>query len=440
MGLSNPAIANAKIINLRAADGPSLTAGLGQMLGSVQPVRIEVGSILDPVYFHSIKPLSASLAIYAAYAKVQPDISMDKASALFVAAGSGSLRQEAALDALRTVFVGPSSNDVNRTANGNREAFYSNLDLLLNNASFKALSGQVQLVQAGPSFTSAAQGNSNSALAYRYALLELLPFAVVANTAAQNQTLYSYYTQRLSLYNPSTGQGELTQTWLADRATLLQGLVALNSADKSYDIPLPGNVNANYTYTDIASNQVIKFRGTASNAAAQQSQQVMFGNEPDNTLVGSDAVAAGLGDRLYGGAGNDTLSGLGGADYLEGNSGNDTLDGGAGNDVLLGGAGNDTYQFKGSYGKDTILDSDGQGSIQIDGATLNGGAQYGDNRVYRGADIHYKFKSCLRPYLLACSKISYPKTAKKVSPDVSASCARAGGNSKDTMNSVALRP
>ena len=226
VGVTNLAGATAKTTNVHATDGLSMTAGLGVMIGSNQPVRIEVDS--NPFLNHSVVNLGDSLAIYAAYAKLQPGISMDKASALFVASGNGSLRQEAALDALRTVFIGSSSNDVNRTANGNRDAFYNNLDLLVNDTSFKALSGQVQLLLAGPGFTSAAQVDSNAALAYRYALLELLPFAVVANTDAQNQTLYGNYTQRLSLYNPSTGQGELTQSWLTDRAVLLQAIVTRN--------------------------------------------------------------------------------------------------------------------------------------------------------------------------------------------------------------------
>jgi hypothetical protein len=45
--------------------------------------------------------------------------------------------------------------------------------------------------------------------------------------------------------------------------------------------------------------------------------------------------------------------------------------------AALGGAGNDTYQFDGYWGKDTILDTDGQGSIQIDGVTLGKGIANG---------------------------------------------------------------
>lgn len=91
-------------------------------------------------------------------------------------------------------------------------------------------------------------------------------------------------------------------------------------------------------------------------------------------------------DLLIGGASGNTLRSGDGNDFLYGNGGNDTLDGGTGNDMLVGGERADTYVFQTGDGFDTILDSDGVGSIVYDGETLTGGAQYGDNRVYRSAD------------------------------------------------------
>ena len=84
-------------------------------------------------------------------------------------------------------------------------------------------------------------------------------------------------------------------------------------------------------------------------------------------------------DTMNGGSGDDTLVGLGGDDTLNGGAGvdnlyggadGDTLDGGAGWDWLYGGAGNDTYKFTGDFGKDTIKDSDGLGSIVLNSNTL----------------------------------------------------------------------
>jgi Ca2+-binding RTX toxin-like protein len=89
---------------------------------------------------------------------------------------------------------------------------------------------------------------------------------------------------------------------------------------------------------------------------------------------------------LLGGAGNDGLVGGTGADLLIGNGGVDTLTGGQGNDILLGGKGNDTYRYTTGDGLDTILDVEGQNTLQIDGQALTGGAQYGDALVYRSSD------------------------------------------------------
>jgi RTX calcium-binding nonapeptide repeat (4 copies) len=53
-----------------------------------------------------------------------------------------------------------------------------------------------------------------------------------------------------------------------------------------------------------------------------------------------------------------------------GNNGADTFTGGNQNDALLGGQGDDTYKFSGSFGKDTIIDADGQGKLVLGEQTL----------------------------------------------------------------------
>ena len=105
---------------------------------------------------------------------------------------------------------------------------------------------------------------------------------------------------------------------------------------------------------------------------------------------GQDDILNGLGgyDVLVGGSGNDVLNGGDGNDVLAGGAGNDYLIGGSGIDWLEGGDGNDTYFWNTGDGFDTILDSDGNGSIAYDGAILAGGAQHGDDRVHRDANNH----------------------------------------------------
>jgi Ca2+-binding RTX toxin-like protein len=103
-------------------------------------------------------------------------------------------------------------------------------------------------------------------------------------------------------------------------------------------------------------------------------------------MVATDTLNRGA--FMLGGNGADTLAGGTAADLLVGNAGTDTLQGGGGNDTLLGGQGNDTYKYNTGDGLDTILDSDGQGGIVMDGATLSGGDQYGDARVHKDANGH----------------------------------------------------
>jgi len=93
-------------------------------------------------------------------------------------------------------------------------------------------------------------------------------------------------------------------------------------------------------------------------------------------------------DNLNGGDGDDALVGYNGADTLDGNDGNDDLYGGEGNDILIGGkgvdrlyggTGSDTYRFSAGDGIDLIYDTDGQGSIEVDGNALTGGKKVADD-------------------------------------------------------------
>ena len=79
----------------------------------------------------------------------------------------------------------------------------------------------------------------------------------------------------------------------------------------------------------------------------------------------SDLIIGGShADQISGGDANDTLIGLDGSDVLVG---------GKGDDVLYGGNGNDLYRFSSGDGNDVIEDSDGLGSIELDGKPLSGG-------------------------------------------------------------------
>lgn len=75
-----------------------------------------------------------------------------------------------------------------------------------------------------------------------------------------------------------------------------------------------------------------------------------------------------------------------GRDSLIGNEAANELNGGNGNDTLEGGVGNDTYIFTGSWNRDLVRDSDGLGSIRINGSTLSGlakGAAVSGTRAWK---------------------------------------------------------
>jgi len=114
--------------------------------------------------------------------------------------------------------------------------------------------------------------------------------------------------------------------------------------------------------------------GAVATARDLDKTQMFIGQSGNDTFNGGHRA-----DVMFAGAGNDSLSGGNGNDMLYGGVGDDTLIGGGGNDWLYGGAGNDRYEFSGSFGSDTVLDADGQGSIWVSGVQLTGGEKLGAN-------------------------------------------------------------
>ncbi|EGW22066.1 calcium-binding protein [Methylobacter tundripaludum] len=114
--------------------------------------------------------------------------------------------------------------------------------------------------------------------------------------------------------------------------------------------------------------------------------QISYDGTPNLTGEDTTTRTGYTDDLLIGDANGNTLLGQSGNDILLGEGGDDTLNGGTGNDTLIGGQGNDTYIYTQGDGFDTLLDSDGQGSIIYNDITLSGGSQYGDARVHRDAN------------------------------------------------------
>ncbi|RLJ61235.1 hypothetical protein [Sulfurisoma sediminicola] len=359
---------------------------------------------------HLIEPLTDNFAVHALFYRMNTALTIaDTNRILDAASARPEDTDEILVDALYKLLVNSDSakrlvpdnvtsleeNDlgplIGKGRIEKRQAFYSAV-LEIENA-LKSKTG-LTLVSLANKSADALKGlavnGDTDAPAYRYALRELNPFAILGDNS-----LYTKFNQNgeLDLFNATTGQGELTEDWLSDSAKFLHWANIANTADStSLDGTRYGYRDTrNWRYRDEARDYSVLIRGQGFPGTAPESQ-VIFGKDgADPDLKGGDQ-----GDRIHGNLGDDTLHGNGGGDTLEGNGGDDTLYGDAGTDLLLGGTGDDileggkeadilkgglgsdTYVLKSGDGWDTIEDSDGLGRITYDGVQLTGGEKIAD--------------------------------------------------------------
>jgi Ca2+-binding RTX toxin-like protein len=235
---------------------------------------------------------------------------------------------------------------------------------LVNSASIGdalGLSGYGAKVSAISGIESLAQTQTLEGLAARYALLNLRP-VILPNID------YSTVNQQheLDLYNETTKLGELTPSWIADRALFLnaKGIYDLSGRE---DNIVDGNGISNSIINLKDVNLDIHLTLQPSVISSDTDIKTFsFGGRLNDVLIGDNGN-----DRIYGLGGDDKLNGLKGHDVLDGGAGVDELTGGEGADVLKGGQGKDVYVFDGNFGRDIVIDSDGSGTIAIDGITLS---------------------------------------------------------------------
>jgi Ca2+-binding RTX toxin-like protein len=321
---------------------------------------------------------------------------------------------ENVLDALRRAILGAgvTKTEFKDGASGfgditKRETYHANIKALTDSAAFKALEGNVILDPLyGKSATALfglAKNGDIDATAYGYALKQLNPFAILGAPA-----LYDKFNTHgeLKLYDPATGQGELSEQWLEDRAALLRAVNMRNTQNVStgtvldpmarsgqvtdfsyFDPTVPYDPAKPATKIDITTRQM--------GAEFAQHQTVSFGGDGPDTLVGTNSN---LGDHLYGGAGADTLKGYAGADLLEGGMDDDQLYGGHGKDTLMGGSGSDHLwgegggdKLVGGSGKDYIYGGADDDTIYGDVVDPDSGAVAFDDELYgdSGRDTLY---------------------------------------------------
>ena len=371
------------ITNVRGTAGFSAIAGLGVQLAP--PIFVETESNPNPFANHSIIGLSDALSIYDLFARLSPTASLDTVTNILKAASytrntasTTDKSLESALDAIRNFIAdyqqGVSTTGVTSTIPNDRDDFYKNLLSL--QSDIKGLSFYNPDTQSlGLTVTSLADAHANGLVAgakfsaaTRYALLKLNPFLVTGNNAVYDQINTD---GALTLYDPTTGTGSLSDRYLKDRAAFLANKIFSGVGDKSAQSgdPLAIRNGSPLYFEDRGRTTTYGLYQGENNAVSEipfeEISQIIFGHADIDLIGGSDQ-----GDHLYGMAGNDTLQGNKGNDYLE------------------GGQGTDTYTYASGDGLDTILDTDGLGKIQFDGTILNGGNLL-IGETYQSADRNY---------------------------------------------------
>lgn len=352
---------------------------------------------------HSLVLLIDSLSVQSAFSELDSTFTPNKAKVLMatatntiadvVAFGQGYAEGDA-LDNLVTALakqLGVAITELKPSLEGNtwfevderngktgRNVFHAALNTIVSSDIYKSLIGKVTFSPVGTNLV--AQAKARVGFEDIVALQTLSPFVMNAageagqtaldglwQSAAWNQG-YTDWLQDRSLTSLGKSATAFTDQWIEDRGAMLnwlgkanqENLPATDATNQVIPITSGFAVTNPLLYEDrmLAKTLLISGR-TETNLPTER---YIFGTNADET----DLVGAAAEDHLYGGGGNDTLDGKGGNDYLEGGAGDDKLDGGAGNDILKGGTGNDTYTLRASdIGVDTIVDSDGLGSIKV---------------------------------------------------------------------------
>lgn len=262
-----------------------------------------------------------------------------------------------------------------------RESLYVTINNLNDGIAALSLSGKFTLTS--PS-SSAESGRADFSVFL--GLYYLTPFTLKPNDGvAVNalQQLHAILAEQWNADNALTaeqranGEANYSDHWLEDRAAMLSWIVKRNAVDAvNGDAGEPQAIfidNASNTTINVGTGTVFELT-KARYIFGDQDAEILTGGEKADHLYGGRGADELYGqegsDWLEGGADSDILYGDGGNDWLYGGAGNDTLAGGAGNDALYGGDGSDTYIINADQGADTLVDSDGQGSVRFEDHNL----------------------------------------------------------------------
>lgn len=337
---------------------------------------------------HSMYKLTDALALGHILAGIDRSFDIAAMNALFdTGSNEANASLEIILDTLGFIVVGSQYNSTPIGDEGDspisRVKYHENLMLLRNvlftNPNDLELILKPELQNLQISDVSNLEGSAllddANGLAYRYALVNLNPFAITGDAS-----LYSSHNQ-----NGELNAENFSSEYLHDRAEMLQWTIEHNQANTDYlSILTPAGFDENVNYTDLGimdGGQPLRINVDGGQTTAGAYDQVKFGT--DNGDNGGEIDGYVADDHLYGGGGDDTIKGNAGRDYIEGNDDNDTLHGGTetdylyggkgndhlhgdgGNDYLYGGEGDDTYYYINGDGNDSIHDISGSNHLNI---------------------------------------------------------------------------
>lgn len=170
------------------------------------------------------------------------------------------------------------------------------------------------------------------------------------------------------LANDSDPDGDALTTTAGFFTTVNQGQVSLSSAGDFTYTPAVGFLGTDSFVYVVDDGRDGTSTVTVTLIVNQSIQNGTTGSDLVYGLSANDVMHGFAGnDEMHGGLGNDVIHGDEGNDTLYGEEGNDTLLGGAGDDALYGGAGDDVYIFAAGGNFDTIIDSQGQNTLKLEG-------------------------------------------------------------------------
>ena len=150
-------------------------------------------------------------------------------------------------------------------------------------------------------------------------------------------------------------------------ASIVGGVVEVTGTNGPDDITLTPSIDMPGTLdiVDSTSGTVLFAFNTTDFDAIDVST---FGG--NDTVTGTNGLAAMGPLTIDGGSGNDDLRGGDGNDVILGGDGNDVIDGNRGNDTVLMGSGSDTFTWDPGDGSDTIEGDAGVDTMRFDGSNV----------------------------------------------------------------------